>query len=151
MSQVLNAFERMNLDQFNQLICEIAPYFSTINPKFVDLKPGYSEATIKKVRASENHIGTVHAIAMCNAAELVGGTLTDVSLPEGWRWIPKGMTVEYLVKAKTDIRAVASAEGVDFSSPGDKTVVVDIYDTQNVKVFRAEITMDVKAPKDAAK
>lgn len=47
-----------------------------------------------------NHIGTVHAIAMCNMAELAGGTMTEVTVPSTHRWIPKGMTVEYLKRQK---------------------------------------------------
>ena len=74
----------------------------------------------------------------------MAGTLTDATLPDHMRWIPKGMTVQYLAKAKTDIRAVATAEGVDFSEAGDKVVAVDIYDTEGTKVFRADITMDVR-------
>ncbi len=144
MSQVLQAFQQAGREQFSKMVCQMAPYFSTINPEFIDLKPGYSEARIAKVRAIENHIGTVHAIAMCNAAELVAGTLTDATLPAGMRWIPKGMTVEYLAKAKTDIRAVATAEGVDFSEAGDKVVAVDIFDTAGTRVFHADITMDVR-------
>lgn len=144
MSQILTAFKQMGPEKFADMVCQMAPYFSTINPEFVDLRPGYSEARIKKVRGVENHIGTVHAIVMCNAAELVAGTLTDASLPEGFRWIPKGMTVEYIAKAKTDIRAVATAEGVDMTIPGDKCIAVDVYDTNDLKVFHADITMDVR-------
>ncbi len=144
MSQILSAFEQFGPQKFGEMVCGMAPYFSTINPEFVDLRPGYSEAKVKKVRSIENHLGTVHAIAMCNAAELVGGTLTDASLPEGYRWIPKAMNVQYLAKAKTDIRAVATAEGIDFSEPGDKSVAVDIYDDHDTKVFHADIIMDVR-------
>ena len=144
MSQILQAFKTAGREQFGKMVCQMAPYFATINPEFIDLKPGYSEARIAKVREVENHIGTVHAIAMCNAAELVAGTLTDATLPDHMRWIPKGMTVQYMAKAKTDIRAVATAEGVDFSEAGDKVVAVDIYDTEGTKVFRADITMDVR-------
>ena len=145
MSQVLAAFQQMGAEQFSKMVCQMAPYFSTIDPEFVELKPGYSEAKMKKVREVQNHIGTVHAIAMCNAAELVAGTLTDATIPTGFRWIPKGMSVQYLAKANTDLRAVATAEGVDLSEPGDKTIGVDIYDTEDTKVFHADITMYVKA------
>ena len=65
-------------------------------PSFIELKPNYCEISIKKKRSVLNHIGTVHAIAMCNMAELAGGTMTEVTVPSTHRWIPKGMTVEYL-------------------------------------------------------
>jgi len=54
------------------------------------------------------------------------------------------MTVQYLAKAKTDIRAIASAKGVNFDQQGDKVIAVDIFDTHDTKVFHADITMDVK-------
>jgi acyl-coenzyme A thioesterase PaaI-like protein len=95
-------------------------------------------------REITNHLGTVHAIALCNAAELAAGTMTDVSIPEGARWIPKGMSVEYLAKAKTDIRAVAEGTEVDWSVAGDKVVSVEAFDTEGTKVFTARITMNVK-------
>src|SRR5690554_7429783 len=70
--------------------------------------------------------------------------MTNVSIPAGARWIPKGMTVEYLAKAKTDLTAVASGEGVDWSSEGDKVVPVVVTDTEGKTVFTAQITMNVK-------
>ena len=145
MSQVLTAFNQAGPEQFSQLICQMAPYFSTINPEFIALKPGYSEAKVAKCREIQNHIGTVHAIAMCNLAELVAGTLTDATIPDGARWIPKGMTVQYLAKAKTDIRGVATSEGIDFSESGDKVICVDVFDTDDTIVFHADITMDVRS------
>ncbi|MGK0404366.1 DUF4442 domain-containing protein [Alcanivorax jadensis] len=73
-------------------------------------RPGYGEVKIRKRRPVLNHLGTVHAIAMCNMAELAGSTMTDVSIPLTHSWIPKGMEVEYLKKAETDLTAVATAE-----------------------------------------
>ena len=61
-----------------------------------------------KRRAVTNHIGTVHAIAMCNLAELAAGTMTEISIPPSMRWLPKGMAVEYLKKAESDVEALAT-------------------------------------------
>ena len=91
-----------------------------------------------------NHLASVHAIALCNAAELAGGMMTDASIPAGARWIPKGMTVEYLAKAKTDIRAVADGSAIDWQTAGDKIVPVEVFDADGIKVFTAHITMNVK-------
>ncbi|MGC4059740.1 MAG: hotdog fold domain-containing protein, partial [Aquabacterium sp.] len=124
MSQILNLFNSVGPEQFTATICQIAPYFSTIQPSVVALRPGYAEATLPLRKEVTNHIGTVHAIALCNAAELVAGTMTDASIPEGYRWIPKGMTVEYLAKAKTDVRAIADGSGIDWTQAGDQVVPV---------------------------
>ena len=145
MSQALQFFQSAGSEAFSKMVCQMAPYFATIDPSFVELKPGYAEIRLPFRREVTNHLGTVHAIAMCNAAELVAGTMTDVSIPAGSRWIPKGMSVEYLAKAKTDLRAVADGSSVDFSQPGDVVVPVDVFDTDGQKVFSARITMNVKA------
>lgn len=144
MSQVLDMFNSVGGEQFSKLVCQMAPYFSTIEPQLVRLAPGSAEARVPFRREVTNHLGTMHAIALCNAAELVAGTMTDVSIPAGARWIPKGMTVEYLAKAKTDVRAVADGSGVDWSTSGDKVVPVDVFDAEDKKVFSARITMNVK-------
>ena len=127
---------------FSRLVCLKAPYFGSIRPRFVTLRPGYSEVSMRKRRSVLNHIGTVHAIAMCNMAELAGGTMTDVTIPRSHRWIPKGMTVEYLKKATTDLTAVATpAAEPDWSGPGDYEVNVEVRDRAQEVVFRAVITM----------
>jgi acyl-coenzyme A thioesterase PaaI-like protein len=145
MSQILNLFNSVGPEQFTATICQVAPYFSTIQPSVIALRPGYAEATVPLRREVTNHLGTMHAIALCNAAELVAGSMTDASIPEGYRWIPKGMSVEYLAKVKTDVRAVADGSGIDWAQAGDLVVPVDVFDTDGKKVFAARITMNVKA------
>ncbi|MBI3481300.1 MAG: DUF4442 domain-containing protein [Nitrosomonadales bacterium] len=133
---------------FAKLVCWKAPYFASIKPKFVALRPGYCEVYIRKRRAVLNHIGTVHAIAMCNMAELVAGSMTDVTIPATHRWIPKGMTVAYLKKAETDLRAIAELEPVPaFASSGELPVTVKVLDSLGQTVVHAVITMWV-APKN---
>jgi acyl-coenzyme A thioesterase PaaI-like protein len=145
MSQLLQLFQTAGPDAFTSTVCQVAPYFSSIQPRVTALRPGFAEATVPLRREVTTHLGAMHAIALCNAAELVGGTMTDASLPEGYRWIPKGMTVEYLAKVKTDIRAVADGSAIDWMHQGDQVVPVDVFDTEGKKVFAARITMNVKA------
>lgn len=144
MSQFLAMFDQMGPEMFSNSIAQVAPYFSTIDPHVIDLKPGYCEVLLKNQKKVHNHIGTVHAIAMCNAAELAGGMTTDVSIPKGARWIPQGMTVEYLAKAKTDLKVICEASEIDFSQEGKIIVPVIAYDTAGTICFRAGITMNVK-------
>ena len=66
---------------FSRAVCFKAPYFGTISPLFTVLETGRCEAIIKDRRRVHNHIGTVHAIALCNLAELTAGVMTDASLP----------------------------------------------------------------------
>lgn len=126
---------------FSRLICWKAPYFATISPRFEELGPGRARVSMKKRRAVTNHIGTVHAIAMCNLAELAAGTMTEVSIPPTMRWLPKGMTVEYVKKAQGDIEATATV-GTIAEGPGrDVPVAVEMKDAAGEIVCRATITM----------
>ena len=134
---------------FSRLVCFKAPYFGSIRPRFVRLEPGMAEVRMKKRRAVQNHIGTVHAIAMCNMAELAGGTMTDVSVTPLQRWIPKSMTVQYLKKAGSDLRAVATP-GADLPGTGESgeyPVRIEVRDTDEQLVFEAEIRMWVSPKK----
>ena len=133
---------------FSRLVCWKAPYFSSIRPHFDELRPGYSRVSLPKRRAVHNHIGTVHAIAMCNLAELAGGTMTEVTTPTTHRWIPKKMTVEYLKRAETDLRAVAELNPLPQFGPAvELPVTVDVTDRAGVLVFRAVITMWISPEK----
>jgi len=127
---------------FSRLVCWKAPYFSSISPRVVALAPGRGEATLRHRRRVSNHLGTVHAIALCNLAEFIGGLTTDASIPDGMRWIPRGMSVDYLKKARGPMRAVASVPGVDQSSQAHELPVrVDVFDDAGEPVFRATIRM----------
>ncbi|MBU0991982.1 MAG: DUF4442 domain-containing protein [Proteobacteria bacterium] len=149
MSQVLELYKSTGNEVFSKMIAEAAPYFSTIEPVFKELRPGYAELGFPNQKKVHNHIGTVHAIAMCNAAELVAGTMTDVSIPGGHRWIPVAMSVKYLAMAKTDLRAVADGSHIDWNREGDIDVPVTLYDTDGQAVFTAVITMKVSRKKKA--
>ena len=135
---------------FSRAVCLRAPYFATIAPRFVALEPGRCEVSIRDRRRVHNHIGTVHAIALCNLAELVAGVMTDASLPKDMRWIPKGMTVQYLKKAVGTQRGVATpvVPIVSAAAGYDLPVNVDVFDPAGERVYNAVITMWV-SPKKA--
>ncbi|AOE67820.1 DUF4442 domain-containing protein [Pseudomonas fluorescens] len=144
MSQTLSMYQSVGPSAFSNMTCQMAPYFGTINPEISVLAPGRGEVKVPFRKEITNHLASVHAIALCNAAELAGGMMTEVSIPSGARWIPKGMSVEYLAKAKTSIHAIADGSEIDWQTSGDKIVPVDIFDEAGVKVFTARITMNVK-------
>jgi acyl-coenzyme A thioesterase PaaI-like protein len=128
---------------FSRAVCFRAPYFATIAPRFVALQPGRCEVHIRDRRRVHNHIGTVHAIALCNLAELSAGVMTEVTIPAGMRWIPKGMAVEYLAKAVGTMQAVATPETAAAESAQGYAwpVLVQVRDRTGKDVFRARITM----------
>jgi acyl-coenzyme A thioesterase PaaI-like protein len=128
---------------FSRLVCLKAPYFATIAPRFVALEPGRCEVRIRDRRRVHNHIGTVHAIALCNLAELAAGVMTEATIPADKRWIPKGMSVEYLKKAKGTMHGVATPEAAvpGAGDGGEWPVRVEVADDAGETVFRARVLM----------
>lgn len=132
---------------FSKLICFKAPYFGSIRPLFIELRPGYCEVLLKKRRCVTNHIGSVHAIAMCNVSELAAGTMLEASISSNMRWIPKAMSVSYLRIAKTDVKAVCEIDADNLVNPGELPIKVNVADTRNKLVFQAVITMHLSPRK----
>ena len=129
---------------FSMIVSVKAPYFRSIRPAIISLERGRGVARMRDRWGVHNHIGTVHAIACCNLAELVAGTTIDYSLPESHRWIPKGMNVAYLKKAIGTLTAVGTIEGLDTLQVGESRemiVAVDVTDRSGVVVVHADITM----------
>ncbi|MBB6627194.1 DUF4442 domain-containing protein [Nocardioides sp. KIGAM211] len=115
MSQVLSLWNTTSkLPQgkrvFSLLFAQKAPYFATIHPRFQEIRPNYAELRIPKRRGVHNHLGTVHAIALCNGLEAAMGALAEVTIPADRRWIPKGMDISYTAKATSDITCIAETD-----------------------------------------
>ena len=95
---------------FSLAFAQKAPYFWSIRPRFTVIEPNHAELVIPKRRAVQNHLGTVHAIALCNGLEAALGALAESTIPSHKRWIPKGMEVSYTAKATSDITCIAETD-----------------------------------------
>jgi acyl-coenzyme A thioesterase PaaI-like protein len=146
-SQALRLFQRLGGSApgrwlYSRLICARAPYFRSIAPRVDVLEPGRCVVRMRDRRAVHNHIGSVHAIALCNMAELAGGLATDATIPAAMRWIPKGMRVRYLAKARGVMTATAIISAIAAArSAHDQSVHVDVHDASGRLVFDADIAM----------
>jgi len=145
MNKVLNIFKKITKYPFGHKIFSIivarkAPYFSTIKPLITTLKPNYCECVIKKRKSVENHIQTVHVIAICNGLEMAMGVMAEASIPKHLRWIPKGMEVNYVAKGDSDIKCVAKIDETQWQ-PGDVLVSVTAYDENDVAVVEGNIRL----------
>lgn len=110
---------------FSLAFSQRAPYFASIRPRFVEIRADYAELVIPKRRGVHNHIGTVHAIALCNGLEAAMGALAEATIPDGKRWIPKGMDIAYTAKATTDITCTAETDPAQWTS-GDPDLPVRV-------------------------
>ncbi len=84
----------------------------------------------------------MHAIALCNAAELAGGLATDATIADTQRWIPKGMSVRYLHKASGTLTATAQITVPPSDTLAQEAhALVEIRNVAGEVVFDADITM----------
>lgn len=135
---------RLGRTLFSLTMVARVPFFGTILPTVRTLEPGRCEVSAPKWFAVHNHLGTFHAIAACNLAEVAMGMLCEATVPATHRWIPKAMNVGYLTKAETGLRAVARLDDIpDFGAitEGAELVVpVAVYDKSGAEVVHADIT-----------
>jgi acyl-coenzyme A thioesterase PaaI-like protein len=121
MSQVMRLWQRSSRLPLGDRLFSFAfgrraPYFASIRPRFTVLEPHHVELVIPDRRRVHNHLGTVHAIALCNGLEAAMGALAEVSIPPDKRWIPKGMEVSYTAKADSDVTCVAETSPEQWTS-----------------------------------
>jgi acyl-coenzyme A thioesterase PaaI-like protein len=128
-SQVLEMYTKLSRFPAGRRVFSLgftlrAPYFRTIRPRFQQVSPNYAAPVLPKRRAVHNHIGTVHAIAVCNGLEAAMGALAEATVPSGKRWLPKGMEVAYLAKSTSDLTCVAETDPAAWEGGPDVPVRV---------------------------
>jgi acyl-coenzyme A thioesterase PaaI-like protein len=156
MPTALSLFERLGGSApgrwlFSRIVCWRAPYFATIVPRIEVLAPGRCVVRLRDRRRVHNHLGTVHAIALCNAAELAAGLATDAALDASLRWIPKAMQVNYLKPARGTLTATANVPPADPGESGCACPVgVEVRDAGGETVFSAVVSMWITRRRKAA-
>ena len=91
----------------------------------------------------QNHIGTVHVIAVANGLEMAMGALAEATVPGHLRWIPNGMELEYLALADSTLVATADTDPADWQRPGDLEVRVQATREDGTVVVRGVIRLHV--------
>ena len=83
----------------------------------------------------QNHIKTVHAIAVCNLVEMSMGLIAEASIPKHLRWLPMGMDVTYTKKALGRLTAESSIDPEAFFKldkyPGQVKAAFQSYSLQS--------------------
>ena len=153
MSTVLDLYQRatrvpvVGRGAFSLAFAVKAPYFLTIAPTVLDLRPNYAKVRVRKWWGVHNHIGTVHAIAVCNGLEMAMGALAEATVPAHLRWLPKGMSVDYRALSDSTLTAVAETDPADWERPGEVPVRVRAERADGVVVVDGVITLHLSERK----
>ena len=70
---------------FTLLVRWMIPYTGSTWPRVEQLEPGHARISIRQRRRLEQHLGSIHAIALANVAEFASGAAMSTALPPGHR------------------------------------------------------------------
>mgnify|MGYP000861744357 CR=1 FL=1 len=135
---------------FSKAVGMAAPYTSTIDARVEQLRVGYAEVSMADKRSVRNHLSCVHAIALCNLLELTGNVALAYTLPDDARFIVAGLGIEYLKKARGDLRATSECPPIPSSERREYPVPVSIWNTQGEEVARGVLQTLVGPKKERA-
>ncbi len=129
---------------FARTICRRAPYFASLRPAFVELRPALCVVVMPYRSGVGGRGGGVHPLAIATLCELAASTVAEVTVPWGMRWSSRGMTIEYLRRAESDVTARARLDKNEWGELQNVAVPVSAVDRNGTEVVRAVITLRVE-------
>lgn len=124
---------------FTLMVKQMIPYTGSVNPRVEVLEPGFARISIRQKRRLEQHLGSIHAIALMNVAEFASGAAMTTALPPGYRGIVTKITIEYFKKARGKVTAESRPQLPDLSVEGEHDFTSDITDEKGDLVARATV------------
>jgi acyl-coenzyme A thioesterase PaaI-like protein len=119
---------------FSKVFSFAIPYSGSVRPRIRALEPGHAEVEISDRRSNRNHLGSVHAIALMNLAEITSGIAMMAGLPPTVRGIVTNLSMTYHKKARGTIRAVAHVAVPTVSDDRDFDVMAECFDREGTLV-----------------
>lgn len=110
------------------------PYAATLRPDIELVAAGHARVRMRDRRAVRNHLGSVHAAALFNLAEMAANLALMSRTPEHGRWIVTGTDIEYPRKARGDLVAEAKLPELDWSQAHDVQGEASVLDASGAVV-----------------
>jgi acyl-coenzyme A thioesterase PaaI-like protein len=124
---------------FSWLVGRLVPYSGSIGARVEALGQGTAVVSLRDRRAVRNHLGSVHAIALVNLAELTSGLAMLTAAGDGVRGIVTGLEIRYLKKARGPLIATSTATPPAITQPMPAQVTATIHDASGEAVAEATV------------
>ncbi len=124
---------------FSKLVGRTAPYTGTIRARVVQLERGRARVQMKDRAGLRNHLGSVHAVALANLAEMVGNLALVYSMPDDARFIVAGMELDYVKKARGTIEGRCECPVPTDNARQEYLVPVTLHDPTGEVVVNATL------------
>ena len=125
---------------FSRLIGFAVPYSGSIGARVTSLEPGLATVTLRDRRGVRNHLGSVHAVALVNLAELSSGMAMLAALEPGVRGIVTEIRIQYHKKARGRLTATGTAAPPSVVAPTEALAHAEIRDASGEVVAEAAVT-----------
>jgi uncharacterized protein (TIGR00369 family) len=122
---------------FSILVGRMTPYSGSIGARVEELSPGFCRVTLRDRRRVRNHLGSIHAMALANLAEMASGLAVLVGLPATVQGIVTGFSISYLKKARGLLTAECRADHLDVTAAQEYEAAVTVTDAQGDLVAHA--------------
>jgi acyl-coenzyme A thioesterase PaaI-like protein len=86
----------------------MVPFTGTSRLKVEEMTPAKVTVEVPNRRPVQNHIGSVHAVAMALAVETASGFVTGMNVPDSCLPLLKTLKIDYEKRCKGNIRAEAT-------------------------------------------
>jgi len=124
---------------FSKAFGFVVPYSGSVGPRVRVLEPGHAVVEIADRRSNRNHLGSVHAIALTNLAEITSGLAMMAGLPATVRGIVTTLSMTYHKKARGTIRGVAHVVVPIVDEDRDFDVMAECFDQDGVLVATGNV------------
>ena len=112
LERIVNTINRAPAPVRRQLLTRfigrVVPFTGTSRLRVEEMTPEQVTVEVPNRRCVQNHIGSVHAVAMALAVESASGFVTGMNVPDSCLPLLKTLKIDYEKRCKGNVRAVAT-------------------------------------------
>ncbi len=119
------------------------PLLSALQVQFEELRPGLCRAAIEAHRRVRTAEGSIDSLAIGALAQLAATMVVEVSAPQTVQWWARGLTIEHLRRAESQVNALARLDKTEWCEGSTVGVPVTVRDGTGSEIARAVVSFAV--------